>query len=783
MKKFLFLFIFFPTLLFAQEKSASYEKVDLSEKAFFEQAKYLYDYSKQLNEAMPEDKIDREFSDNIQYNFKMSDKDALKVEKGIRFSIKASRAVKKIYDDVKMKFIAPPLEPRELSDEELEKISKLPEYKESEEPLVTNNFLRTIPYSFDRQNFKVMRKKYEDDFKDIEPQNEFDAFRKKIANIDYRSWFNKSDKSNDLKAEDEVKNNLESSAWLKRDDVSFRLLSSVTKMGKKPVLGGVHFNVKEGYGILYKPDFSFEGSENLEKAEVSYFPPSIFTKNNKSSLYYFGNFALPIVFYPKDNSKEMIIRVQLSFDACTVESCVKDKVELSLKFEPGIALRSPYKMFLQNQYAKKIETFDDGIVKEVFKAENGDIVVNIDEDYKKNITYVYLLNQKTFLPTIKITNDGFSAVFKPDGELVDDELEIMVYIDNFNYGIYKEKIQKTDDFFMKTLKTGFYINFYPWMFVLLFFVLYSLPNDKKKARKELIVYCLSVLAWFSVGVFVVLRLPFWGIWLSNSFYLITVIAMLMMLVVVRLGWVRYNLKFKSVFYGFFVVMLWGLSTNKLLFENPNYFYLGLGFLLPYFLFLIYPNLIKILPKPSETLSAIANLVNIALLFTILWLLLSLQSWSMFFVVIFVFAMFKFYSKVKYFIEVNNQNTKDAVNLYKNKVTFIALILLVFCLFFVRLNIKEVTVDIANVERPWVRVIPNWCMSCKFDNFILNYNKDRVSGLGINVINLPYNLEAIKYMKKFDVYKPPFSLVMFDKNVNGLILPSFFGERGFKKYIF
>ncbi len=775
MKKFFLLLLFFcySSVLYAQDVGS---KADAQVSDFF-------GYAIEINKKYPDEGIDKDLSFEIKEKFNLREKDAKKVENVIKKGIKTYRFFNKKYNDIKQRAIVPDVVPRQMSDLEYKKVQEDSDYKKSDELVVTNNFLRTIPYSFSKKNFEVLERKHYENFLRQEPKTQFDVLRQKLAKVSLKRIL-KTGELPDFKTANG------SGEWVDGNNVSARIISSVTKIGdNEKIYAAVHFDVSPEYGMVYAPKVDFGKSKNLLKVDVLYPAPKIYVdKNKENKAFYFGNFALPVILYPKDINKPLEINGDFNLSICNEEQVCKN-VELSsgLELENGVAFNGASDVFIYSGYGNipKDDYFD--AIKNVYYNQNNDIVVEVDKKFDASKTFVYVVNQKTYAPMIKIKPYGFDAVFEPVYKTDENKIssaEILLSVNGIDFGSYNKKIEPHKGLSFRNIESffaGLFTNFYPWAIVLFMLMMYDMPNKKEQIRRKAVLYFCSLVLFLTFGYFIYKNLPYWGFLMQNSYYMVIMVFIVIFLISGIKHWINVSLIIKPFLYSFLVFLFLGLQTRNIFFEGLNWIVFSLGLVLPYVLLYIKPNVFKKYFRPSKRFDNIKNIVVILLSVQLVWLLVCVESFLMALMAFLAVAFILFFNKTKRHIEETYKETKRAVKrLYQIMLSLIFVCF--FCsMFFVKINVNNNVIDIKE-DNVLVSVVPNWCIGCKITDFVI-YSKNKHSrGDFIKTTQMSYNQEGIKYLKKIDIKSPPLYVLYSKRYPSGIVLPYFMGEKEINKYV-
>lgn len=92
-----------------------------------------------------------------------------------------------------------------------------------------------------------------------------------------------------------------------------------------------------GYGVR----FSWDGSQNLEHADVLWPSPARVKSNDFIANVYHKEVTFPVKITPKDVTKPLILHLKLDYLLCNPSACVPQEKQLSMVFQPGNATLTP----------------------------------------------------------------------------------------------------------------------------------------------------------------------------------------------------------------------------------------------------------------------------------------------------------------------------------------------------------------------------------------------------------------------------------------------------------
>lgn len=138
--------------------------------------------------------------------------------------------------------------------------------------------------------------------------------------------------------------------WAKADEVSLRLISSLNDSGKEPtLLLGLEVELQPEWHTYWRtpgaaglaPSISWEGSSNLDKAEILWPAPTRQRMGDLQSYGYSGHFVLPILVTLQNPAQPLQIKADVSLMACH-ELCIPFNFPLTLGLPAGPGKASPF---------------------------------------------------------------------------------------------------------------------------------------------------------------------------------------------------------------------------------------------------------------------------------------------------------------------------------------------------------------------------------------------------------------------------------------------------------
>jgi suppressor for copper-sensitivity B len=223
------------------------------------------------------------------------------------------------------------------------------------------------------------------------------------------------------------------------------------------------------------------------------------------------------------------------------------------------------------------------------------------------------------------------------------------------------------------------------------------------------------------------------------------------------------------------------------------FFMGLGLAFPYIILVIFPNCIKILPKPGSWMANIKNLMAGFLAATIIWLIYILSN-NIGFISSMLIALLSVFMLI-------SLKLCQRFEISKLKEIFI-LITLIITIFIVPIKIsKSFEVKQKTYDKLWVKfdrskinqlvsegktvivdITADWCITCKLNKaLVLNSKAVREKLSKPNIIGMRGDLTRpdsaiLDFMSCHNRYAIPFNIVYGPKATNGILLSELLSKR-------
>lgn len=222
--------------------------------------------------------------------------------------------------------------------------------------------------------------------------------------------------------------------------------------------------------------------------------------------------------------------------------------------------------------------------------------------------------------------------------------------------------------------------------------------------------------------------------------------------------------------------------------------IGLGFASPYFLLLITPKLVYLLPKPGKWMFMVKKLMAVLLIITAVWLTYALYHNIGFIQALIVFLLA---TLLLFSLEIKLQFVK-----------FFTIISLLIAIFYLPVHLQNQAKDVKEVtDNLWmefdeeglnylvsqgnivvVDVTADWCLTCKLNKARVLNSAEVIKKLkATNVFAMRADItkpdaKVIEFLRKHNRYAIPFNAVYGPKAKDGLLTSEFLNKKDFLELI-
>ena len=833
---------------------------------------------KEYDDLLVEDTINKDFSDDIKNKYKGFDDNRSEEWEGyVRKGVKTYRIYKffkKKITDWMMNVEFPIV----TEDDQYETGEK-EEYIKSDKPLVIKDFKKIVAYSGKEKDVLATQEKHAKEQGLETPSERIVKYKKLLVNKDWKGLLN-------AYFGDVTKNESKSPSMYPdgKDNMAKAIvMPKYNYTDKNGNIEGVIF-VEVGdqsvllmnkYGDNQKTELNFEKSENIKDVDVKFVQPQQIENNKgENMLVYVAKF--PIYFTAKviDKTKDIFIKPSLNANICSNNDCKNILLEPELTLQPSDkteeTLYSAYvisaSMNVPDDFYKDWYKFGDLVWEKRKDGTLGNLRLDIKTSDVTGFDIFIIGDETKYFSRQRLSIDGKKVTARFDLEDItfdpsDKELSFWVSINRSKNYIHKQKVKKISNFDVRSGEMslgvlwfaflgGILLNLMPCVFPVLFLKLLGYTKIAKlnvnQIRQNFVLNIVGILTSFAVMALILSAIKLfgraigWGMQFQNTYFLATIIWMVMFFLYYVLGLfdiniVTFSKKMKQVeglktfefFSGVFMVLLstpcmapyLGTAFGIALAGNVQTIILtvmvvGLGLAAPYILLAIFPKIAFYFPKPGKWLARVNNFMWLLLFVTIIWLLSILvaqtnisQIWH-WIVYAFVMMFILYFGKCVKF-EINKiKDKKRAKSAYKKlRIIFGSIILCIVALSFAdvgyatkkrqkfvdenyetKLDLDYIENLVKNNNQVLVKVGADWCLTCKYNDFTtlsIEYMKDEFKNNNVVVIDVDwteYQPQVLKFMQKFGRSGLPFYVLFSKRYPDGVVLPEILNDYELMKLV-
>ena len=625
--------------------------------------------------------------------------------------------------------------------------------------------------------------------------------------------------------------------------VEVKFISSVTKVQKENFYIALDFNLKPGWKIYWRqpgdsgmpPNLDYKNSNNLKSLDLKWpFPKKEYEAANLLTNIYKENTIIPIEITVKDPTKPLNLQTVLNFQVCK-DICIPFQTNLFLLLDTGEANYTKYLYKIERALSKvPIDYKTAGIDNiKVSRDSEKSLLFFLESlvDIPEGELEIFLENNDEYIKinNIKIidnTNNKISAKLILDSSIIHlNELDIIFVIGNLAASIKDIKIENNNSkiiflIILAALMGGLILNFMPCVLpVLVLKINRIISIEDKNVYNMRFNFLLTILGIISSFIFVAFITVFiknitgqvgWGIQFQQPIFLLFLIFILIIFSLNLFGKIQFNLPNKfntnvnqylgkksngvAFFEGALATLLATpcsapfLGTAVSFALSSNFYttllifvFLGFGMSLPYFIFILFPTLINILPKPGKWMNYLRYILGIGLILTAVWLsyvCVSITGLSIFIYSISALALFL----LIFFI------------LYLIKKYLILILIIILGNIYISYNTDYFDYDFSNSnQEEWlnfdnmelqnlisegntvfVDITADWCITCKANKILVLNSKEFKRLIRDNKITLMKgdwtkpNDEINKFLQKANRYGIPFNALYNSNFPNGLL---------------
>ena len=450
------------------------------------------------------------------------------------------------------------------------------------------------------------------------------------------------------------------------------------------------------------------------------------------------------------------------------------------------------------------------------KTNENKIILDINKEKDEKNLKIFGYSEETDLKVNKLDSSSFEILIDEDFS----DLKEPIYISISDGTKFEEIPFKVDSsyksrniffYILMALIGGFILNFMPCVLPILSLKLYSFSKLINQTKQTVSSNCLltisGIICSFLLLASVVIVFKIfgeslgWGFQFQNFYYLLFISIIIFIFSLNLIGFFEIILpetllrsidkilnsesKFNHFFSGAFATLLAtpcsapflgtavGFSMAASNFHIFTiFFFISIGFALPYFGFYFFPKIIGYFPKPGKWMLGFKSLLGLLLLISAAWFFTLLKVNSTIILIIFLSILLLAF--------IRNKNTN-------NKYIFLTSLLLSLVIIFYKYDTaKDVTWEkftedslskyINKNKVILVDVTADWCVTCQFNKIttlnsksLINFiNENKVVTLRADWTNK--NNEIFEYIKRFNRYGIPVNIIYGPNNKNGILLP-------------
>ena len=627
------------------------------------------------------------------------------------------------------------------------------------------------------------------------------------------------------------------------DMVDVRLISTLTKIDNDNFYVGLEFNLKPDWKIYWRqpgdsgqpPKLDFTNSKNLKSYELQWpYPTKELEAANILTNVYKNNVIIPIKISVIDISKTLYLNATLSFQVCK-DICIPLETNLFLKLYSGVSeytdrihnfelalskvpveyQKAGIKNILINKQSKKSLIINiESVIK--FPAEPLEIFLENDSNYIKILNISVLENINNNIKAKITLEDDIDRYENLDIIFVKGNLVATAEDININDASYDSIIF----ILLMAFLGGFILNFMPCVLPVLTLKLSRVISNQDSNHSSIrinffltslgIIFSFVSLAFLTIFLKKVTGEIGWGIQFQQPIFLFFLIFVLIIFSLNLFNLLEINLPGKlssninnyinnkkygvAFFEGAFATLLAtpcsapflgsaiSIALSSSFYMTLGIFIvLGFGMAFPYILFIIFPSLVSILPKPGKWMVHLKYILGFGVMLTAVWLsyvciiLVGLKIFSLVILMLTIFILLF---------------TKKVI---KNKYGFVLIVLLLISVFFTYKSKILDNYSFSNNSSEWVSynsdllinyintgntvfidITADWCVTCKV-NKLLVLNSREFKDIAINnkLILMrgdwtkPDN-RITQFLQKANRYGIPFNAVYNIKHPEGII---------------
>lgn len=588
---------------------------------------------------------------------------------------------------------------------------------------------------------------------------------------------------------------------------------------------GIKINLDDGWKTYWKNpgdagasiNLKMENKKNILDHNILYPFPKSYTDHGVKTIGYENEVIFPVELKIKEKKKPIYADLNIEYLICK-EICIPITEKKTINFN---IKNSELKNNQILKYLKKVPKSNLGLFKieDSFAKDKNTFYLVLDNPEQNEIKIHPFSDETNFYLKSIIVNKKTKIYFESDEDLknLKKPVELSISdgknIEKFNLNLGNIPYEKNIiNFLFLAFIGGIILNFMPCVFPVLSVKILSMIQlkqiEKVKIKKLSFLIILGIVfSFISLSIILIVLKSFgvfvgWGFQFQNLYFLIFLSSIILLFSLNLLGFfeiilpnslLNYFGKFARTenysgyfFSGMFATLMATPCSAPFLgtaigfaslTSNVNilliFFFISLGFSLPYFFLIIRPSILSLLPKPGKWMISFKYFLGFLLLLTFFWLL-SVMKVNVF-INLFLFASILFFS-----ILLKKDDIKFPVK------TIFSIILCIFFLFIffkkkenlVWENFDENKIKTykENNELIFLDFTADWCVTCKFNKFTTLDNQDTINYFIKNEVKLlrgdwtTKDEKILKFIKKYERFGVPVNIIYSRNMKNGLVLP-------------
>lgn len=588
---------------------------------------------------------------------------------------------------------------------------------------------------------------------------------------------------------------------------------------------GIKINLDDGWKTYWKNpgdagasiNLKMENKKNILDHNILYPFPKSYTDHGVKTIGYENEVIFPVELKIKEKKKPIYADLNIEYLICK-EICIPITEKKTINFN---IKNSELKNNQILKYLKKVPKSNLGLFKieDSFAKDKNTFYLVLDNPEQNEIKIYPFSDETNFYLKSIIVNKKTKIYFESDEDLknLKKPVELSISdgknIEKFNLNLGNIPYEKNIiNFLFLAFIGGIILNFMPCVFPVLSVKILSMIQlkqiEKVKIKKLSFLIILGIVfSFISLSIILIVLKSFgifvgWGFQFQNLYFLIFLSSIILLFSLNLLGFfeiilpnslLNYFGKFARTenysgyfFSGMFATLMATPCSAPFLgtaigfaslTSNVNilliFFFISLGFSLPYFFLIIRPSILSLLPKPGKWMISFKYFLGFLLLLTFFWLL-SVMKVNVF-INLFLFVSILFFS-----ILLKKDDIKFPVK------TIFSIILCIFFLFIffkkkenlVWENFDENKIKTykENNELIFLDFTADWCVTCKFNKFTTLDNQDTINYFIKNEVKLlrgdwtTKDEKILEFIKKYERFGVPVNIIYSRNMKDGLVLP-------------